>query len=76
MSKFEGDIVAAGPGSVELDELLAGLGRRAPVAADRHAALASYLSGGEGWRDALTALRGTFATTAPPGARLTAREDR
>ncbi len=58
MSKFEGDIVAAGPGPVELDELLAGPGRRAPIAAERHDALARYLSGGEEYRDELAALDG------------------
>ena len=76
MSKFEGDIVAAGPGPVELDELRAGPGRRAPIAAERHDALARYLSGGEGWRDALAALHGAFAATAPPRPRLTAGKDR
>ena len=76
MSKYDGDIRAAGRGSVELGELLAGLGRGPRIAADRHDALAQYLSGADGWRDALAALGGKFAPAGAPGARLTAGEDK
>jgi hypothetical protein len=75
LSKFEGKIRAAGEGSIELDQLFVGLGRGLRIATDRHDALAHYLSGEEGWRDAVTTLGGTFAKAPPPSARLTAREE-
>ena len=75
MSKFEGEFRAAGEGSVELDQLFVGLGRGLRIATDRHDALAHYLSGEEGWRDAVTTLGGTFAKASPRSARLTAGED-
>jgi hypothetical protein len=79
LSKFEGDIRAAGQGGIELDELFVALGRRPRLAADRQDALARYLSADDGWNDACAALGGTFATRSPraigsaPG--LTGNED-
>ena len=58
MSRFERDFTAAGnapPGAVP---------------SDQREAIACYLSAGEGWSEALKALRGAFAseaTLAPPG---------
>ncbi|MBA2466350.1 MAG: hypothetical protein H0V46_01940 [Sphingomonas sp.] len=52
MSRFERDFTAAGdapPGAVP---------------SDQRAAIACYLSAGEGWSEALKALRGTFASEA------------
>ena len=76
VSRYEGDIRAAGQGAVELDDLFLALGRLPRIAADRHDALARYLSGDEGWRDAGTALGGTFAKGVSPGSRLIEREDK
>ena len=76
MSRYEGDIRAAGDGAVELDELFVALGRLPRIAVDRHDALARFLSGGEGWRDACTALGGTFAKGVPRGPRLIESEDK
>ena len=76
LSRYEGDIRAAGQGSVELDDLFVALGRLPRIAADRHDALARYLSGDEGWRDACTALGGTFAKGVTRGSRLTGSEDK
>ena len=76
MSRYEGDIRAAGQGSVELDDLFVALGRLPRIATDRHDALARYLSGDEGWRDACTARGGTFARGVASGSRLIESEDK
>ena len=76
MSKYDSDIRSTGRGSVELGELLAALGRGPQIAADRHDALAQYLSGAEGWRDALAALGGAFSPAGARRARLTAGEEK
>lgn len=76
MSKFDGEIRAAAEVAVELDELLVALGRTPRVAVDRQDAMAQYLSGEEGWRDARKALRGTFAASLPGETGLTADKDR
>ena len=61
LSNYDGDIRAAAAGSVVLEDLVLALGRGRAIAVDRHDAMACYLSGGEGWRDARAALGGTFA---------------
>ena len=61
VSKYDGEISAAAEISGEIDELLAALGRPSRLGAGRHDAMAHYLSGEDGWRDALKRLRGTFA---------------
>ncbi len=61
MSKHDGEIRAAGVASEKLEDLL---GRSCdPVRGgpDRHVAMARFLSGDKGWRDAHKTLRGTFA---------------
>jgi hypothetical protein len=73
LSKFEGDIRAAGQGSIELDELFVALGRQPRTAPDRQDALALYLSADEGWREACAALGGTFAKGTTRATRLPAR---
>ena len=76
MSKFDGEIRAAGEGSVELQELLAALGRSPQLAVNRQDALAHYLSGKEGWSDARDALRGAFAKPSGRGTGLTGEQDK
>lgn len=64
MSKYDGEIRAVAEVaevSGELEELLAALGQPPRAGPDRHDAMAHYLSGEEGWRDARKTLRGTFA---------------
>jgi len=65
LSKYDGEIRAVAEVSGDLDELLAALGGAPRPGPDRHDAMALYLSGEEGWRDARKRLRGTFA--GPPG---------
>ena len=65
MSRFERDFGAA---------------REAPPGAlpdDQRAAIACYLSAGEGWREALKALRGAFASgsAATPAARALEQDE-
>ena len=62
MARHEGDFRIDAEAPLSLDELLALLGSAAH--ADdraRRDAIACYLSGSEGWRDALKMLGGTFA---------------
>ena len=62
MARFEGDIRATAEAPLTLEELLSLLdssAARDPGA--RENAIACYLSGGEGWREALKILGGTFA---------------
>ena len=63
-------IVVAMSGGVD-SSVVAALGRSIPPAPERHDAMAHYLSGEEGWREALKALRGAFAKTAGGGTGLT-----
>lgn len=46
---------------LSLNELLALLGDGADADRSRQDAIACYLSGGDGWRDAMKMLGGTFA---------------
>ena len=76
LSRFDGDISAASEASIELEELLAAFGSVAAGGASRNDAMARFLSGAEGWRDARKALRGAFAGTVPPGPGLTGEKDK
>jgi hypothetical protein len=72
LAKHEGEFQAAAEVSLQLGELLAALAQRsASEGSDRQAAIACYLSGAEGWRDAAARLKGAFA----PAARLTDDKD-
>ena len=61
MSKYDSEIRAVGEVSGKLEDLLGGLGQSHRTGPDRHDAMAHFLSGEEGWRDARKSLRGTFA---------------
>ena len=76
MAKYDGDIRAVAEVSGELDELLTALGQPARTGPDRHDAMAHYLSGEDGWRDARKKLRGTFAKPSRGGTGLTRGSDR
>ena len=76
MSRYDGEIRAVAEVSAELDELLAALGRRPAADPGRSDAMAHYLSGEEGWRDARKALSGTFARLSRDGTGLRTRSDK
>ena len=70
MSRFEGDFSAAGDAPLSPAELLSLLSANAaPTGSERHAAIACYLSAGEGWHEALKALGGAFASEAADAVR-------
>jgi hypothetical protein len=62
LARHERDFRNAAEAPLSLDELLALLGSsRDADERSRKEAIACYLSGGDGWRDAMKALGGTFA---------------
>jgi hypothetical protein len=62
LARHEGNFRASAEELLSLDELLALLGNAAESQGrSREDAIACYLSGGDGWRDALKLLGGTFA---------------
>ena len=62
MARHEGDIRGNAKESLSLNELLALLGSAAESEGrSREDAIACYLSGGDGWREAVKLLGGTFA---------------
>ncbi|HYX47731.1 MAG TPA: hypothetical protein VE820_13045 [Sphingomicrobium sp.] len=65
MARHERDFCADAEAPLSLDDLLALLGSAAEVDdRSRQDAIACYLSGGDGWRDAMKVLGGTFAEEA------------
>ena len=71
LARHESEFEAAGEVRLELNELLAALGRRVSVrSGNRRDAIARCLSASEGWRDAAAKLGGAFATLSE-GTRLT-----
>jgi hypothetical protein len=54
-------MTAAGEAKVDVDELLAAFGKAPAEGSERYWAMARYLSGAEGWRDAGQVLCGTFS---------------
>jgi hypothetical protein len=62
LARHERDFRTDAEAPLSLDELLALLGSGADAdARTREDAIACYLSGSEGWRDAMKVLGGTFA---------------
>ena len=62
MARHEGDFRRAAKGSLSLDELLALIGDAAErEGRSREETIACYLSGGDGWHEAVKLLGGTFA---------------
>ena len=63
LARHEGEFEAAGEARLDLDELLGALrGSLGSKAGNRREAIACFLSGSEGWRDAAAKLGGAFAT--------------
>jgi hypothetical protein len=62
LARHERDFCADAEAPLSLDDLLALLGSAAEADdRSRQDAIACYLSGGDGWRDAMKMLGGTFA---------------
>jgi hypothetical protein len=62
LARHEGDFRGSAQEPLSLSELLALLGESAERdGRSREDAIACYLSGGDGWRDAVKVLGGTFA---------------
>ena len=62
MSRLDGKFTAADEAPLDAAEILAALDAQASGSTrDRHDAIARYLSGDDGWRDASAVLGGTFA---------------
>ena len=62
MARHERDFRSSTEAPLSLDDLLALLGSGADVdERSREDAIACYLSGGDGWREAMRILGGTFA---------------
>ena len=62
MARYERDFRIDAEAPLSLNELLALLGQGADAGErSRQDAIACYLSGGDGWRDAMKMLGGTFA---------------
>ncbi|HWJ58806.1 MAG TPA: hypothetical protein VNR68_04095 [Sphingomicrobium sp.] len=66
MARYEGRMQAGSETPLDVNELLMILGRDPTVDREtRRNAIACYLAGGDGWRDALKSLGGTFADGLP-----------
>jgi hypothetical protein len=66
LARYEGDFRTTAGEPLSLNELLDLLGAAAEKSGrSREDAIACYLSGGDGWRDAMKLLGGTFAEGAP-----------
>ena len=65
MARHESDFRASAEETLSLNQLLALLGKTAEGdGRSREDAIACYLSGGDGWREAMKQLGGTFAEEA------------
>jgi hypothetical protein len=65
LARHEGGFRGDAPKPLSLEEVLALLGNPAESAGrSREDAIACYLAGGEGWREAMKLLDGTFAAGA------------
>ncbi|MES2119542.1 MAG: hypothetical protein V4513_03075 [Pseudomonadota bacterium] len=64
MARFEKDFSEEGQEPISLNELLSLLGGDTGEGPSRQDAIACYLSGSDGWRDAVKMLGGAFAAGA------------
>ena len=64
MARFEKDFSEDGQEPLSLNELLTLLGNSASADRTREDAIACYLSGADGWREAVKKLGGAFAAEA------------
>ena len=67
MARFDGNFKAAGEAELDVDELLSALsGTNGAGQREWQEAIACFLSASEGWRDAKSRLKGTFASVVKP----------
>ena len=67
MARFDGNLKAAGEAKLDVDELLSALRAASNLGPEeRQDAIACFLSVSEGWKDARTTLKGTFASFPKP----------
>ncbi len=64
LSRFEGDFTAAAEAQLSMAELLGLVDEQAAGLRKRQEAIARCLSGEDGWREAIQALGGSFASGA------------
>lgn len=76
MSKYDGEMNAAGKVPKALDDLLRGQVGPRTTRRDRDKAMAHFLSGEEGWLDARKTLRGAFAKPSREETRLRGGSDK
>ena len=67
MSRFEGDFTAAAEAQLSMAELLGLVEEQGAGLRKRQEAIARCLSGEEGWREAIQALGGSFASGSAQG---------
>jgi hypothetical protein len=70
LSRFEGKFTAAADVQLSMSELLGLVEEQSAEFRKRQEAIACCLSGGDGWREALQALGGSFAGGAAEAGRL------
>ena len=70
MSRFEGSFTAASEVQLSMAELLGLVDEQSAGVRRRQEAIACCLSGGEGWREAIQALGGSFASGAAEAGKL------
>jgi hypothetical protein len=67
LARFDGNLKAAGEAKLDVDELLSVLsGTSGAGQKERQEAITCFLSASEGWRDAKSRLKGTFASAVRP----------
>ena len=67
MARFDGNLKAVGEAKLDVDELLSALsGSSGAGQKERQQAIACFLSASEGWKDAKSRLKGTFASSVRP----------
>jgi hypothetical protein len=70
LSRFEGDFTAVGDAQLSVAELLELIDSEGQKSREQRQAIARCLSGGEGWREAIQALRGSFSSDTAEAVRL------
>ncbi len=67
MARFDGNLKAAGEAKLDINELLSVLASTSNLGREeRQDAIACFLSVSEGWKDARSSLKGTFASVPRP----------
>lgn len=75
MAKYDRHMEAAAEVDIDLSELFKSLGNRREKISDRQQAIACFLSGSDGWRQAAGHLGGSFTDPAEKDLGLTRSKD-